>query len=341
MKKVRLSDIAEATGVSTVTVHNALNGQKGVSGSLRERIQRVADEMGYENPKKDKKEENEIWEFQRIGVLIWEKYLGYQTPYYWKIYQELALVATEKKCFTILETLSMEGDAEVWEMPQMVLHNKNKVEGIIIIGEMNKQYISKMKKMISVPFVFLDFYSSDFNQDAVVADNFYGMYQMTELLFSNGIEDIGFIGSVHVASSIMDRYCGFMRSMMEHKKNIHPEWLIEDREETGGVKFELPKCLPEAFVCNSDLVAGMLVNKVNERGLKVPDDISVVGFDNFMYPEYSDIKITTYEVSTKAMAEIAVNKLLRQIRHPGISGGIEVVCGNVVMKNSIRRKKTE
>ncbi|MCI8824076.1 MAG: LacI family DNA-binding transcriptional regulator, partial [Lachnospiraceae bacterium] len=95
MGKVRLVDIANAVGVSTVTVHNALTGQKGVSESLREQIQKAAEELGYESHRKVRPREEQTEDFQKIGVLIAERYLGNHTTYYWKLYQELALAATE------------------------------------------------------------------------------------------------------------------------------------------------------------------------------------------------------------------------------------------------------
>lgn len=338
MGKVRLADIANVVGVSTVTVHNALTGQKGVSEKLREQIQKAADELGYETRRKTKNLEENTEDFQKIGVLISEQYLGNHTTYYWKLYQELALAATEKQCYTTVETLKMAERGQlskVLQMPQMVLQNK--VEGLVIIGEIDKQYIKKLRDITSIPIVFLDFYDHDLAKDAVIADNFYGMYQMTELLFARGFEEIGFIGSIYATSSIMDRYCGFMKSMTQHHKNIYPEWLIEDRDAYGIVAFELPQKLPEAFVCNCDLVAGMLVDKLNARGLKVPEDISVVGFDNFLYPGYADMRITTYEVNTKAMVRVAIKKLIKQFKNPNAGRGLEIVSGHIVMKNSVRR----
>lgn len=335
MGKVRLVDIAGQVGVSTVTVHNALTGQKGVSEALREQIQRAAEELGYENHKKGKPAEDRSGDFQKIGVLIAERYLGNHTTYYWKLYQELALAATEKQCYTTIETLKNGERGLEWSLPQMVLQNK--VEGLIIIGEIDKKYIRRLREQVSMPMVFLDFYDRDLAKDAVIADNFYGMYQMTEVLFERGIREIGFIGSIYATSSIMDRYCGFMKAMTEHRMNIHPEWLIEDRDANGIVEFELPRKLPEAFVCNCDLVAGMLVSKLDARGLKVPDDVSVVGFDNFLYPGYADMKITTYEVNTKAMVRVAIKKLMKQFKNPNSGRGLEIVSGHVVMKNSVRR----
>ena len=113
--------------------------------------------------------------------------------------------------------------------------------------------------------------------------------------------------------------------------------ILEDRDEAGEIVLKLPEELPEAFVCNCDLVAGMLVYKLNERGLKVPDDVSVVGFDNFLYPGYADMKITTYEVNTKAMVRVAIKKLMKQFKNPNSGRGLEIVSGHVVMKNSVRR----
>lgn len=189
MGKVRLVDIANAVGVSTVTVHNALTGQKGVSESLREQIQKAAEELGYENHRKVRPKEEQTEDFQKIGVLIAERYLGNHTTYYWKLYQELALAATEKQCYTTIETLKNGDGGQHLELPQMVLQNK--VEGLIIVGEIDKQYIRRLREAVTIPVVFLDFYDHELANDAVIADNFYGMYQMTEVLLERGMKEIG------------------------------------------------------------------------------------------------------------------------------------------------------
>ncbi len=344
MAKVRLADIAEKVGVSQVTVHNALSGNKGVSLELREKIQQVAEEMGYQPLVKQKKQIQYQEEPKKVGVLIAENYLAEYTTFYWKIYQELVLNATEKRCFTIVEVLTKEMEKKTFLMPQFV--SDKTVDGLIIIGEIDRKYIARLKEATDIPIVYLDFYDKDLAKDAVVADNFYGMYLMTELLFAHGLEQIGFIGSVYATSSIMDRYCGYSKSMLEHHKAIQPEWLIEDRDEMGKVDFKLPERLPQAFVCNCDYVAGLLVFKLWERGLRVPEDISVVGFDNYLssggpsyvYP-FGDVKITTYEVNTKAMTKVALNKVLKRIVNPGYSPNLEVVSGHIVMKKTVKRRE--
>lgn len=335
MAKVRLADIAERTGVSTVTVHNALAGNKGVSQELREKIRLVADEMGYQ-PLPAKKAEKENGEFRTIGVLIAENYLAQYTTFYWKMYQELAIVATDKHCFTVVEVLKKDDEKRTLRLPSCI--EENQVEGLIVLGEIDKNYIRKLKSASQVPVVFLDFYDKELARDAVITDNFYGMFLMTEFLFEQGIDELAFVGSVFATSSIMDRYCGFMKSMMLHGKNIHPEWVIGDRDEVGQMGFKLPKKLPKGFVCNCDLAAVMVMDQLQERGLKVPEDISVVGFDNYLYPGLADRKITTYEVNTRAMTKVALEKVLKQIRNPKSGRGLDVVSGRMVVKRSVRLK---
>lgn len=335
MAKVRLADIAEKVGVSTVTVHNALAGNKGVSDELRQKIQSVADELGYQVPS-EKKQERKVEESHTIGVLVAENYLAQYETFYWKMYQELAMIATEKRCFTAVEVLKKTDEMETLKMPACV--EEKRVDGLIVLGEINKEYIAKLKDTVKIPVVFLDFYDKDLASDAVVTDNFYGMFLLTEFLFDQGIDELGFLGSIFATSSIMDRYCGFMKAMLLHGKNIHPEWLIEDRDKMGKMDFELPKKLPKGFVCNCDLAASMLIDKLKERGLRVPEDISVVGFDNYLYPGLADLQITTYEVNTRAMTKVALEKILKQIRNPKRGHGLDVVSGHMVVKKSVKLK---
>lgn len=336
MAKVRLVDIANELGVSSVTVHNALAGNKGVSERMRVKILETAKRMGYRSESDGRKKVRNEGEFHKIGVIIAENYLAQYSTFYWKMYQELSLIATEKQCYTTIEVLKKEAEKRTGKLLKIV--QGNSVEGLIIIGEIDREYIRIVKKAFKGPVVFLDFYDNELAKDAVISDNFYGMYQMTELLFEQGIEDIGFIGSIYATSSIMDRYCGYQKAMMEHRKTVPAEWIVEDRDEMGQMDFELPKRLPEAFVCNCDLAAGMVIDKLSERGLRVPEDISVVGFDNYLYPGFADMKITTYEVNTRAMAKVAVDKLLKILKNPEKGRTLEVVSGHVVWKKSVKMK---
>ena len=335
MGKVRLADIAERVGVSSVTVHNALAGQKGVSEEMRNRILKVAEELGYQpvsSISRQEKEKGPHERFRNIGVLISEKYLADYQTFYWKMYQELAIIATEKKCMTAVEILKHDAEAQL-VLPKIV--EEGTVEGLIIMGEIGRDYIRHMKKQIKMPLIFLDFYDKELADCAVVADNFYGMYLLTEYLFEQGFTKMAYVGSIHATSSIMDRYCGFQKALLEHHQVLNPDWLMEDRDEEGEIAFGLPEVMPEAFVCNCDLTAGLLIEKLERAGYRVPQDISVIGFDNYLYPGFPDRKITTYEVNTRAMAKIALEKVLKLLHNPLRGYGLDVVAGRIVEKESV------
>ena len=137
----------------------------------------------------------------------------------------------------------------------------------------------------------------------------------------------------------MDRYCGFYKALLEHGEKLPDEWLIEDRDEVGDISFELPDELPEAFVCNCDLTAGKLIMKLEDRGLRVPEDISVIGFDNYLYPGFPDKKITSYEVNMRAMVKVALEKVIKQIKNKNSGRGLDIVSGHIVEKESVLPKK--
>lgn len=332
MGKIRLADIAARTGVSTVTVHNALSGQKGVSDELREKICRTAEEMGYRQLTPAARRERER-RTRNIGVLVSERFLGDHASFYSKMYQELSLAAPDKNCMVAMEVLKHEAEDNLI-LPRLT--ETASIDGLIIMGEVKRDYIRFLKKNIYIPIVFLDFYDKELAEDAVVTDNFYGMYLLTEYLYEQGIRRMAYLGSIHASSSIMDRYCGFLKSMLQHGIQVPPEWVIEDRNSIGDIIFDIPDHLPEAFVCNCDLVAEMLILKLEEQGIRVPEDVSVVGFDNYLYPGLPDKKITSYEVNMHAMTKVALEKILKQLKNSSSGYGLEIVSGHIVVKESVR-----
>ena len=134
----------------------------------------------------------------------------------------------------------------------------------------------------------------------------------------------------------MDRYCGFSKAVLEHRDVTPAEWILEDRDERGQIEIHLPERMPEAFVCNCDLTAGLLMLELEKRGISVPEDVSVVGFDNYLYPGFPDLKITSYEINTKAMVKVALEKALKQIRGAASGKNMEIVSGQLVPKESVK-----
>ena len=248
------------------------------------------------------------------------------------------MVATDKNCMAAVEILKQDME-ENFILPR--IQEEHTVDAMIVMGEISREYIHFMKKHTDVPVIFLDFYDKELAKDAVIADNFYGMYLMTGYLFEQGFTKMAYVGSVHATSSIMDRYCGFYKAQLEHGQALPEEWLIEDRDEKGSMDIKLPQHMPEAFVCNCDLAAGMLIQELEKQGYRVPEDISVVGFDNYLYPGFTAKNITSYEVNTQVMVKVALEKALKQIKNPDSGRGLSIVSGKIVEKESVRKSCRE
>ena len=178
--------------------------------------------------------------------------------------------------------------------------------------------------------------------DCVVSNNLMGGYEMTNYLFEMGHSKIGFVGTRLSTTSIDDRFFGYLKSMMEHGMTVHEDWILDDRDrETGFVdvenKFELPEEMPTAFFCNCDGTASLLIRKLAQNGYSVPEDVSVIGFDNYIPDQFGGVGITTYEINTKEMAKRTVHIILHKLRNDNYSTGIFMLPGKFVERDSVRR----
>lgn len=129
--------------------------------------------------------------------------------------------------------------------------------------------------------------------------------------------------------------------MLEHGTALREDWRIDDRDMRSGYidvenLMQIPKDMPTAFVCNCDLTAGKLINKLQAQGYRVPEDVSVVGYDNYIYPGICDVEITTYEVDLGEMAKRAVSVLLDRMQGHAGPTGTHIVEGHLVVKDSVR-----
>ena len=164
---------------------------------------------------------------------------------------------------------------------------------------------------------------------------------LTDYWVKMGHRKIYFVGTPLYTSSITDRFFGYQKALLENGITMEPHWVIKDREPGFNQDLDviLPEELPTAFACNSDYIANVLVTRLNERGLSVPDDISVVGFDNYLYPNLSNLQLTTYEVEMDKMAELCVKTLLRKIGRKEYDKGVQSITGRMVIKGSVKKVK--
>ena len=338
-KSVKLADIAKQCGVSTVTVSKALSGQKGVSEEMREKIVQLANELGYKQPSAKKTQEVASKSYN-IAVLIHERYLDKYDSFYFRLYQNIASNAVSVGSFTTLEVVTNEAERSC-TLPLLV--QENKADGVIIMGEFSQEYLEMLIKSPSnVPFVYLDTCDTRVEMDSVISDSFYGSYYMTNYLFEMGHKKIGFVGNILGTSSITDRYLGYVKSLMEHGLKYSDICIIEDRSVETGIMYssdnlEIPKNMPTAFVCNCDLAASVLIKRLEDDGYNVPDDFSVVGYDNYLFPGLCDVELTTYEVDMVEMVKKVLDIVISRLEGKPYKSGINIIEGRMIIRDSVKQ----
>lgn len=333
-KKITMSDIAKELGISTVTVSKALSGQKGVGEQMRQRIIEIANERGYQ--KSVSIEANESY---KIGVLIGSRYVGNIDSFYGHMYQIFSAKAAKIGSFTMLEILS---DADEKNLVYPKIIGDGNVDAVVIIGALGEEYLNMLDEKLGTPTFYMDFTDRKHKKDSVISGSFYGSYILTNYLFDKGHTQIGYVGTVLSTPSITDRYLGYVRAMMEHGIDIKKEWILNDRSiNNDKVDIEnnlvLPKGkLPTAFVCNCDLTANVFMQYLKVKGYKVPEDISLVGYDDFLFADVSSIGITTYKVDMDEMVKRTLKRITHVLRGEKYRGGLSIVEGYLIERDSVK-----
>ena len=331
-KEVKLENIAKELGISIVSVSNALKGKKGVSEQLRLKVMEKAEQLGYQVKLAEHVEEKKSY---RIGVIVAERYIKEFPSFYMDIYKRIAQEATKRGSFTILEIINEEKERMEQEVS---VFSDIEIQGMIIIGELNPAYIKEAIAFCQVPVVCVDYYGTEKEVDYIVSDSYGGMQAVTQYLIDHGHKEIVFLGTIEATNSIMDRYQGYCKGMTKNRFPERKDWVISDRSKDGygyQIDFELPKELPTAFVCNCDRTAYLLIEKLEQRGYRVPEDISVVGFDHYGYQSQEKIKLVTYENDEKAIAQISVNTLMKKMVGKRKCGEIRIVEGKLIEGNTV------
>lgn len=334
MKKVTMSDIARELGISTVSVSKALSDKEGVSDEVRERVKKKAEEMRYRYNSFARNMRDGV--NNNIGVLVSEHFFS-DDAFYYGIYQMLVRDLSKKKYSCILEILSY-SDEKQGVLPNMITNSK--VDGLIILGQMRQAYIEQISKEW-IPYIFLDFYDEHGEVDSIISDGVHGAYLLTNYLIEKGYRRIGYVGNIHATSSIMDRYMGYYKALMQKHISFQDEWIINDRDdETGAyIQMKLPEEMPDAFVCNCDEAAYHFMSQLREAGYRVPEDIAIVGFDDSVFARLCSPMLTTFHVDFARMSKTAADTIIKKANDDSYHIEKKVIGGEIVIRDSVLERK--
>lgn len=312
MKRVTLRELAEELGVSQNTVSLVLRGRPGISEATREIILNKAKERGYHERQKADNMPN-------ICVLTTYKN-NIDSYYFGRLQNRIEHYLNQEQCTTItvnnVETYSIEAIRDLCEA--------NEIEGIIVVADVGRRTLEKLNDL-SIPILCAGFYVPGMDADSVLEDNVVGVSLLIEQLRQRGIKNAGFIGSIRTDQGFFERWMTAVAMGTKAGIKIDPTRSILDMsyerlgnlQEMADVLQEMRE-LPETFICANDKIAMTVIKALQRNQKRVPEDVSVVGFDNCDLAPLSTPTIATVDNILDIQAKSAVARLLRRLKEPAL-----------------------
>ena len=311
--KVKLKDIAEATGFSINTVSHALRDRPDIPEATRERIKRTAEEMGYiRNAHASSFRSGKT---STISVILPD----ITNPHFTIVFREI------EKCFREvgMTPLFINTNENAGEELNAVRHAiEQNSAGVILCPTQQKRDSIELLKKSAIPYVLIGRrFEEGEGSDYVVCDDTEGAACATESLIGLGHERIAFIGAGSVISSARERLSGY-KSALEKAGIPYSDRYVYDTDPKNTADTEKLQdfllSIPDvtAIVAFSDSLAYRVIRGLRSLGKRVPEDVSVIGFDNVCSDYIFPTMLSSVSVSKKNMAKEASGLLLERISCP-------------------------
>ncbi|MEO3870972.1 substrate-binding domain-containing protein [Nonomuraea sp. B12E4] len=319
MPRTTLADVAAAAGVSVPTVSKVLSGKKHVSAATRDKVLQAVRAFGYEAPRPPST--------PRVGLvdLLID---GLGSPW-----AQVLIRGAEKAAarwgFSLVVTSSARPDFDLRRWIGMV--RKRSTDGVVLVlSRANQQEIAAIEELLHVPLVLLDPVGQrDPRISTVGATNWLGGVMATTHLLELGHTRIGFIGGPLDTQCTLDRYEGYLAAHRTFGIDPDPtltsygDFLIYGGKTLGAALLDRDDP-PTAIFSGNDLQAAGVYQAATERGGRVPEDLSVVGFDDSPLCEMLSPPLTTVRQPLDDMANEAVRLVSEELTHPRGPAGTRI-----------------
>lgn len=328
MEKVTIKDVAREAGVSISTVSNALNGVDVLNPETKSHVLKVAKRLNYVP--------NLNGKLLRSGKT---KMLGFFTtsvsgPYFYKLVESMS-----REC----DRLGYGLNVFVTKDKQVIMSNilGQRVDGVIIYEELriDEDDIAAMVKD-KIKAVFLDRVLENDTMGSVIFDSFEAGYEATKYLISLGHKNIAYISGVDEMFDSTERKEGYLAALRQYQLPTNEEYILQGYFEEEGsynaVKSFLnanPDKIPDAFLAGNDLSAIGCIQALKSHGYEVPNDISVMGFDDIDIAQYFSPPLTTVRNQIARQGILAINHLVRMIQKKE-QGKVQKLTGELVVRGT-------
>lgn len=336
MGKVTIQSMAKELGLSRNTVSLALKGSDLVSPQTKEMVMRHAGKLGYIDYVPQREVVKPVKQ-TLYHIMILRKP---EEALYWdKVINGISVEASKYNCQTQVAVITDEEE----ELGLFPLGLDEKIQAVFCVKLMRWDYLKKMKDSGYHVFVLDDYQSSQDEPlgDVVRSEGVKAVSHLTQHLIDQGMRKIGFVNEHSGTYETMhDRYMGYLETMMNAGIELIPELvkpnMESDRFYSQGSFDQMVEelsVIPEAVVCGNDQIAQYLTIAFRKKGIRVPEDVAITGFDNDEH-ERLDPFFSTVHVNAQWLGRRMVQSFLWRMEHPDAPYEKIVVNGDVIIRKS-------
>ena len=337
MSKSTIKDVAKKVGVSVATVSYVLNGKKKISEDTKKKIYEAIEELNYV-PNINAQGLNSH-SSRLIGVVVPQTENGdkllFQNAFYGEVLGSIEYWARQKGYHVIVSATDTNES-------YLKLAKQRNLDGIIVIGMYPDEFYKELKKT-DIPIVLIDSYCNDFYYHSIRIDDAYGSYLATKYLLENGHSEIAFfVGQVKDNGVMKKRLLGYKQALEQFGVEYNEKYIFEGQiDYDSGIKLAdklvNSKLSITAIVCAADILAIGVMSELYKLGVKVPDDISIVGFDDLETSKYLTPALTTIHQQISLKGQKAVELLLEHIEKTNLPKQEEVLSLELIERDSVKK----
>ena len=315
---ITAKELAQRLGLSPAAVSMALNGKPGVSTETRKLVLRTARELGYDFSKvKGPKENRKIYYviYKKDGAVV------DNTPFFAAVLNGITRACQEADWKLEVKYLD---EANFYKYTDRQLLASEDCAGFLLLGtEMTTPDIQRLLPT-SRPTVLLDSYFETFPCETVVINNKQGAYMATRLLIKKYRCAPGYLKSSYLINNFLERAEGFYKAVrvhgisashcIEHALTPSIEGAYEDMKRLLAQGEPLARC----YFADNDYIAIGAMRAFQEAGIRIPEDVALIGFDNIPSCQATNPPLSTVHVPKEQMGQTAVLRLLHMIREPNL-----------------------
>lgn len=329
-----MKDIARLAGVSTSTVSHVINKSRFVSDEIAERVNNAAQQLNYAPSALARS--LKMNRTKTIGMLVTTS----TNPFFGEVVK-----GVERSCYHQgynLILCNTEGDNQRMKASINTLLQK-RVDGLLLMcSTLEGERLDVFDRYPDIPIVVMDWGPILFASDKIQDNSLQGGYMAAKHLIECGHKEIGCITGPLIRHQAQMRYEGYKRALAEAGIAINPDWIVEsDFECEGGYQafeklYQRGK-LPSALFVSNDMMAMGVIQAASQRGLRVPDDLSLIGYDDVHIAKFMTPALTTIHQPKCRLGKAAVDTLLYRLENPDTTAQVVQLEPTLVVRNSVRK----